>query len=627
MLLRLALIILGLQSIACYGKEHVLVLHSYDMTYAWTQKVQEGLGDVLKVLPKEFEVHVEFLDSRRYRSENDFKQALQWLKTKYKNLSFTYVLTTDDDAYNFYLNHYNVLFANSVLFFAGKGSFDDSILATHPGKIRGVLEYMPLVDNLRLGERLHQTNQVYFITDASTTGIAQEKIWRDVFSRELSNMNIRYVSLRDFTHQELQHEIAQWDSGFIQVNVVGEDKNGLVIDNLISTKNITQVARIPVYAESSMRLGHGVLGGVMLDGRSHGNALGQKFVSYVNGNDISPAIVPNSQALKAFDYQVMKRFLIDEDALPKDSLIINRPQDNYERYKELVWGMAFALFVAFSVIGLQAYRNDVRKRFNLRLTELVKLRTHELEEQVAEQKRLRTVMVLKEKLASLGLLTAGIAHELKNPLNIILNSALLIEKKSSQPEIKSINQFVIKNTRRADSIIQSMLGQIRNDPTPQERVLVSPLIEEAAALVYHSCLTRYPLAPAVRKDFQSKSEIVLSKENMLRVFINLLENSYYSINQKAKESTDGYQPDIQLSTSESRDAVFIEFSDNGVGIPNEIAEKIWLPFYSTKPVGEGSGLGLSMVHDIILAHNGDISLDTQVNEYCRIKISLPKSFS
>ncbi|MFP5458078.1 MAG: ATP-binding protein [Bacteriovoracia bacterium] len=606
----------------------ILVLHSYDMTYGWTLRMNDGIMKGLERLPPELHVYAEFLDAQHYRKASDFEAMAKILEAKHGRHKFKAVLTTDDDAFNFYLKYYDRLFQGSTLFFSGKGTLDLAALKTHPGIVRGVMEYMPIVKNLHLGRKLHQTSTVYFISDASTTGIAQEAHWRQEFTRLVPDMNVVYLSLRDMSHRELYQRVSELRDGFIQLNVIGEDKDGVVLDNIKNTETITQLARIPVYSESSLRMGHGVIGGFMKDPRLHGESAALKLVSYMLGSDDPPAIVPAGETIVMFDYNVLQRFGVDLRLLPPEAIIIDRPPN---KYSVVVWALGGLLGVALLVIFLQAIRIQSRRRFNEKLSEQVASKTKELQFQILEQKRLQTVMVLKEKLASLGLLTAGIAHEIKNPLNIILNSALSIDRKLTQldnqelaAELQRLSHFIVKNTRRADSIIMNMLGQARNENSKPQLTSIDKLIEEAIGLVYHSCKTRYANVPEVKTDLQTSTPLLVVRENMLRVFINLLENSFYSVNQKLKTCQENCVPVLRVASWEDEAFCYIEFFDNGVGVPREMLERIWLPFFSTKPVGEGSGLGLSMVYDIITSHNGDITIESQIEEFALFKLKLPK---
>ncbi len=345
------------------AQRHILVLHSYDMSYAWTQKLQEGITEAFTELPNDFDVHVEYMDSRRYRTNEYDDEVSVWFKKKYKDIKFFAVLTADDDAFNFFIRYSPTLFQNIPLFFCGKGIFDESILKTHKAPIRGVMEYMDMVSNLKMASRLHGTNKAYFISDASTTGIVQEAKWKKEFSNYAPEIDVTYLSMKDFSHGELLDHIRQLDSGFIVLNVIGQDKNGVIVDNLRSTDRITEVSKIPVYAESSIRLGHGVIGGKVKDGVIHGKSIAAKLVKYARGVDLLPYIDPVDENLIIFDYKILEKFHISLSDLPAGAIVINRPVGAYAEYKYWIWGFVLLIFIMVLIIGFQSYRMNTRKIF------------------------------------------------------------------------------------------------------------------------------------------------------------------------------------------------------------------------------------------------------------------------
>lgn len=210
---------------------------------------------------------------------------------------------------------------------------------------------------------------------------------------------------------------------------------------------------------------------------------------------------------------------------------------------ETGFGSIGALIVVMSlIIVFQSYRMNVKKQFQDELKKLVELRTMELNDQIEEQKRLRDILISKEKLASLGSLTAGISHELKNPLNIIINSAQIIDNRlksaaiDDRPmqDIRKMTDFIIKNGLRADSIIQNMLGQVRTIEVDFEMVNINQLVDEAIALVFHSSLLKYGINIQLSKEFNPIPDCYVSKQNILRVIINLVENSFYALAKSIK---------------------------------------------------------------------------------------------
>ncbi len=273
------------------------------------------------------------------------------------------------------------------------------------------------------------------------------------------------------------------------------------------------------------------------------------------------------------------------------------------------------------------------------LKDLVKKRTHELEEKNIELelalenlKKSQVQLIQSEKLASLGKLTAGIAHEIQNPLNFVNNfSQFSIELTDeilsviSEQEIVDIGNDLKQNLakihqhgKRAESIVRNMLDHARTTKGPKQPTDINALCDEYLNLTYHGTRANNSnFNCEIIKDFDLDLEpIDVVSQEISRVLINLLNNAFYSIRNK----TDGK---ITARTKRQVANLVIEISDNGEGISKEIREKIFEPFFTTKPSGEGTGLGLSLSYDIIKSHGGEISVTSEVGEGATFTISLP----
>src|SRR3954451_16841794 len=242
-------------------------------------------------------------------------------------------------------------------------------------------------------------------------------------------------------------------------------------------------------------------------------------------------------------------------------------------------------------------------------------------------------------MASLGQLTAGIAHEIKNPLNFVNNFAgLSIElldelKQSAAPAIATLDDDtradidetvemltgnldkIAEHGKRADGIVKSMLEHSRGASGERRAVDLNTLIDDALNLAYHSARAQDPsFNITLERDFQpGLAPIGVAPQEMTRVFLNLFSNGFYAANRRAQNSGDGsYRPTLAVTTHETGDAVAIMVRDNGTGIPPEIGDKLFQPFFTTKPTGEGTGLGLSISYDIVTQqHGGTITVDSE----------------
>jgi two-component system, NtrC family, sensor kinase len=288
---------------------------------------------------------------------------------------------------------------------------------------------------------------------------------------------------------------------------------------------------------------------------------------------------------------------------------------------------------------------------NVRLFESIEARTRELTESLEDLRTAQDRLVQTEKLASLGQLTAGIAHEIKNPLNFVnnfssvsvelidelreaLSGAHLNEKQRAViDEIADMLQSnldkVVQHGKRADSIVKNMLLHSRQGSGEHRSVDINALVEESLNLAYHGARAEKPgFNITIERSFdRAVGEIDLFPQEITRVLLNLISNGFYAAaKRKAETNGRGYEPTLTAITKDLDDRVEIRIRDNGTGIPLAVKEKMFNPFFTTKPAGEGTGLGLSISHDIIVKqHGGSIEVDTQPGEFTEFRIVLPRA--
>jgi PAS domain S-box-containing protein len=288
---------------------------------------------------------------------------------------------------------------------------------------------------------------------------------------------------------------------------------------------------------------------------------------------------------------------------------------------------------------------------NVRLFDQVKQRTDELSKSLEDLRTAQNRLVQTEKLASLGQLTAGIAHEIKNPLNFINNfSSLSVELIAELRELLSRARFddkmqanvnelsdllrdnlgkVVQHGKRADSIVKNMLLHSREGSGEHRRVDINIVVREGLNLAYHG-------ARAEKRGFNIKleenfdpsaGEVDVFPQEITRVLLNLITNGFYATTKRNAELNDvGYEPTLLASTKDLGDRVEIRIRDNGTGIPPEVKERIFNPFFTTKSAGEGTGLGLSLSHDIVVKqHAGEIDVETEPGAFTEFRIVLPRN--
>jgi two-component system, NtrC family, sensor kinase len=288
---------------------------------------------------------------------------------------------------------------------------------------------------------------------------------------------------------------------------------------------------------------------------------------------------------------------------------------------------------------------------NVRLFDEVQARTRELSQSLDELRTAQDRLVQTEKLASLGQLTAGIAHEIKNPLNFVNNfSALSAEltdelndvlksaalSATMRQEVDELTgllkdnlEKVVQHGKRADSIVKNMLLHSREGSGDHRPADINALLDESLNLAYHGARAeKREFNVTLQRDFDEMAgSIEVFPQEITRVLLNLISNGFYAVTKRKTEiGNSGFEPVLSATTRNLGDTVEIRIRDNGTGIPAEVREKMFNPFFTTKPAGEGTGLGLSMSHDIIVKqHGGRIDVETEPGQFTEFTIVLPRT--
>jgi signal transduction histidine kinase len=334
--------------------------------------------------------------------------------------------------------------------------------------------------------------------------------------------------------------------------------------------------------------------------------------------------------------QAMQHLVVAEAQRQQEIIEVEKAYQNKIKMYALLGGLIVLLLVA-----AMFYRNSVNQKKSRILLQQQK---NELEQSLRQLRTTQTQLVQAEKMASLGELTAGIAHEIQNPLNFVNNfsevSTELVKEmvqevdKGNTDEVKAIANDVVQNIekinhhgQRAADIVKGMLQHSRSSSGVKEPTDINALCDEYLRLSYHGLRAK---DKSFNAEFATKFDTALAAINVVpqdigRVILNLINNAFYAVNERQKNEKDsGYKPRVTLTTKKQADQVVIEVADNGTGMPEQIKEKIFQPFFTTKPTGEGTGLGLSLSYDIVTkGHGGTIEVETTEGIGTKFIISLP----
>ena len=266
-----------------------------------------------------------------------------------------------------------------------------------------------------------------------------------------------------------------------------------------------------------------------------------------------------------------------------------------------------------------------------------------LQKTLDELKATQAQLIQSEKMASLGELTAGIAHEIQNPLNFVNNfsevSNELLDEMTEQlekgnakeakaiaNEVKMSLEKINLHGKRADGIVKSMLQHSRTSNNKKEPTDINILADEYLRLAYHGLRAKdKSFNAALKTDYDENIGLIkIISQDIGRVILNLITNAFYAVMEKKKLQPEGYEPTVTVSTKKIDNKIIVNVKDNGTGIPQKALDKIFQPFFTTKPTGQGTGLGLSLSYDIVTkGHGGELKVETKEGEYTAFSVILP----
>ncbi|HZY37216.1 MAG TPA: tetratricopeptide repeat-containing sensor histidine kinase [Mucilaginibacter sp.] len=333
------------------------------------------------------------------------------------------------------------------------------------------------------------------------------------------------------------------------------------------------------------------------------------------------------------------------DELKQQGLLKQQEEaKNRIRYYVLI-----AVLIGSLLIAVLQRRNNRQKQKAYNILRKQKQETDfqraKAEQTLGELRATQGQLIQSEKMASMGMLTAGIAHEIQNPLNFVnnfsqvngemideleteLRSGNIDEALAITADIKQNEEKISHHGKRAESIVKGMLEHSRNSTGEKQLTNINKLCDEFIKLSYHGLRAKDENFNAeMISDFDPNAPLInIIPQDIGRVLLNLFNNAFYAVNQKKKTAGAGYIPGVSVTTSTENGQVIIKIKDNGIGIPDAIKDKIMQPFFTTKPTGEGTGLGLSLTYDMVVkGHGGKLQIDSKEGEYSVFTVSLPLS--
>lgn len=383
-------------------------------------------------------------------------------------------------------------------------------------------------------------------------------------------------------------------------------------------KGITALAGSDIYDEDVGHTNHDLSLCYEKTGDFH-----HALISYKTGSQILDSVRSRENIRKATELSMNYEYEKKQEA----QRILQKQKDANAKERQLALLIGLGLTLILAIVALMAFR--MKQRAN----SVLKHQKQEIEQTLSRLEATQKQLIQAEKMASLGELTAGIAHEIQNPLNFVNNFSevnrelieeLKLEKSKASSErdeqleldilndISSNEQKINHHGKRADAIVKGMLQHSRGGSGQKEPTDINTLADEYLRLAYHGLRAKDKSFNAkFETDFdESIGKINVMQQDFGRVILNLINNAFYAVSEKQRLNIPGYEPIVTLSTKKSNSAVEIIVKDNGNGIPPKVLDKIFQPFYTTKPTGQGTGLGLSLSYDIVKAHGGNLKVET-----------------
>lgn len=635
----------------------ILILNSYHRGYLWTDQQSDAmLATLTRELPKA-RIDVQYMDWKRYPAQATLDICQQVLAHHYAQAKPDIILTTDDAALLFALQHRQDLFGPVPVVFAGIfQTTGEKLMQTHE-RLTGVFEAVDLDGTIRVATGLlPAVRQAVIIHDSSETSLTMEQDLRESLARTAPGLGIKILTGVPF--RELQDQIQALDqSSFILLASYARDSAGLVKQPEEFAALMDQVSPVPIFTFYEHMMGQGLVGGSLLSGSLQGEAAARLAVRILQDrNQAVPGAVYDKTVHYGFDWLQLQKYGLQNRPLPEGSSVLHKPFNFFEAYRALVISvlvvfLVLVVLVIFLVINIrQRSRTEVKLRetntalelsqeryrqINEELEERVRQRTNDLEQSIIHLNLAREQLVQREKLAALGNLVAGVAHELNTPIGSAVTMAsslqerLLEAGKGADPAAalpKATQQFMdwartgtdllLRTLQKAADLITSFKQIAVDRSNIQRRRFNVQEIASHEVSVLQVDARRYQASITLQIDPAIEME---GYPGILgQILDNLVRNALiHGLGQKPGGA-------IEISAALlGSDMLRLEVRDNGTGIAAEHQARVFEPFFTTALGQGGSGLGLHIVYNLTLSLGGNVSLAGTGPEGTTFRVDLP----
>jgi len=588
----------------------VLILNSYHEGYHWTDLTMKGIKSVLYERA-DLDIIIEYMDTKRFSDERYFRMYRDILVYKYKNKGIDIVISTDDHAFNFLKKYGETIFSDIPVIFSGINNFKESMIKNKKN-FSGIYESSDPAGTIKIMKALHpETEIINVILDNSVSANALYERISDVEKKFTGILKFRY--LKNLSFREMKRRLSSLnDKDLVLWGIYMRTPDGKYLSSKKSIQMMTSYTDRPFYCIWDV-VGQGVVGGVVSSPVSQGKTVAGIALNVLDGQDVSTLPVEGGSLQYIFDYNVLKKYNIPKSKLPGESIIRNTPFSVYREYRGYI--LLTVLFVVFLMISNIVLILNVWKR------KIAEKKFSETYEQLLHSNRMEAV----------GKLSGGLAHDFNNMLTVI-TSSISIMKLNSEHDNTEMNEcidLIEKTTHKASDIISQLMVFSRKEDVDFTELSLHSIIDNSLLLLKSS------LNKNIKLHFMKNAEsdyIMCNSVQIQSSIMNILINADHAMADGGDifittrnvniENGNKHKYDLNIRCGEY---IEIEIRDNGTGIAKENLQKIFDPFFTTKQIGEGTGLGLSMVYGIVKNHGGSIMVESSPGEGTSFYLLFPLS--
>jgi len=596
--------------------KNVLIINSYSPALIVTANELKGILSELNKR-EDLKEYIEFMDTKQFAPTKEyFNNFYNFLKNKYKNKKIDIIVATDDNALNFVREYKNTpLFKNAKVFFSGINNLS---LAKVLNKniYAGVFEKKEPLANYKFAKKIRDVKTIYVLTDGSTSGTAVMKEYK----KELKNIkDTKFVYLNyknlDKTIDVLKNADEKRSVIFyltpFAYRLNGKHINYKKVTFLLSNKfHMPFIVHIDFLAKMK---NCNIVGGKVTDYFYQGKFAGEKVIKYLNGTPMKDLGFTFEASNKMYlNVLNLKKFGIDAYNLGyKDAIYVNKEHSFFELYKPYIIGFFILLAVSVMFLIILGVKNRKLYTLNEEIKKLNKSLEKKIKQRVEEIRKKDQMLLQQSKLAAMGEMIGAIAHQWRQPLNALAINIQMLEDLYEGGELdkKTLQEFIEKNMQTIkfmSNTIDDFRNFFRKDKEQVEfdikEIIEKTLNLQKAQLQNHNIKIKTHLENIKIKGY---------KNEFMQVILNIISNAKDAIEEKRKEGY--FEGLIKIKAYQANNEIIIEIEDNGGGIPKEIKDRIFEPYFTTKEEGKGTGMGLYMVREIINRMNGSIEVENTNN--------------